>query len=296
MTKLLRIAILLSVIPVLSFGQRGGGGHAGGGSRGGGGGARIGGGGGARIGGGSGMRGGGSFRGGGSVGGGFRGGSVGVVSGAAAVSAEAAGIAGIPSSAAGATGTMAATVFMGAWASGTVTHTTLRILTIRTRPIRIRTIRIITIRITARPITTTDITTMPWRTLCRRRPRHLLRPRSLIRISAEQLPATPGIVLSGSGLLPDRVQRPHDPRGDFLHRGRRSDSLHHSRARRENRSSFERRRAIQRADQSRPARGVSATIAIGGLKSRRRLKPAPHTCSKHFSARPRARSPVYSTV
>ena len=58
MTKLLRTAILISVIPVLAFGQRGGG------SRGGGGGARSGGGG-ARIGGGSVMRG-------GSVGGGFR--------------------------------------------------------------------------------------------------------------------------------------------------------------------------------------------------------------------------------
>jgi hypothetical protein len=63
MTKLLRTAILISVIPVLAFGQRGGG------SRGGGGGSRSGGGG-ARIGGGSAMRG-------GSIGGGFRGGSIG---------------------------------------------------------------------------------------------------------------------------------------------------------------------------------------------------------------------------
>lgn len=68
--KLLKIAILLSVIPVLAFSQRGGGGHGGGGSRGGGGGARIGGGGG-RIGGGGGRVGGGSGLRGGSVGGGF---------------------------------------------------------------------------------------------------------------------------------------------------------------------------------------------------------------------------------
>jgi hypothetical protein len=60
MTKLLRMVVLLSVIPALAFGQRGGGGHGGGGgARSGGGGARIGGGGGARIGGGSVMRGGG---------------------------------------------------------------------------------------------------------------------------------------------------------------------------------------------------------------------------------------------
>jgi len=80
MMKLLRIAVLLSVTPLLAFGQRGGG-HGGGGSRGGGGGARVGGGSGMRSGGsvGGGFRGGsvgGGFRG-GSVGGGFRGGSVG---------------------------------------------------------------------------------------------------------------------------------------------------------------------------------------------------------------------------
>jgi hypothetical protein len=70
MTKLLRMAILISVVPVLAFGQRGGG------SRGGGGGARSGGG--MRSSGGSVSRGGGSF-GGGSIsrGGssGFRGGN-----------------------------------------------------------------------------------------------------------------------------------------------------------------------------------------------------------------------------
>jgi|SRR5579872_603064 len=71
MTKLLRAAILISVIPALAF-ARGGGGHGGGG------GARSGGAG-MRSGGGSAVRGGsfgGGFRG-GSVGGGFRGGSVG---------------------------------------------------------------------------------------------------------------------------------------------------------------------------------------------------------------------------
>jgi hypothetical protein len=71
--KLLRTLVLLSVIPVMAFGQRGGGGHGGGG-----GGMRGGGGGGMR-GGGAVMRGGGGMRGGGAVmrgGGGFRGGNV----------------------------------------------------------------------------------------------------------------------------------------------------------------------------------------------------------------------------
>jgi hypothetical protein len=79
--KLLRTLVLLSVIPVMAFGQRGGGGHGGGGGgmRGGGGGGMRGGGGGGMRGGGGGMRGGGGFRGGGAVmrgGGGFRGGNV----------------------------------------------------------------------------------------------------------------------------------------------------------------------------------------------------------------------------
>jgi len=71
--KLLRIAVLLAVIPVMSFAQRGGGSRGGGGGAriGGGGGARIGGGSGARIGGGGVARGGNSFRGGGNS---FRGG------------------------------------------------------------------------------------------------------------------------------------------------------------------------------------------------------------------------------
>src|SRR6476469_9603456 len=59
MTKLLHLAIFISVVPVLAFGQRGGGGSRGGG----GGGIRSGGGGGVRSGGG--MSGGGGMRSGG---------------------------------------------------------------------------------------------------------------------------------------------------------------------------------------------------------------------------------------
>ena len=73
--KLLRIAVLLSVIPVMAFGQRGGGSRGGGGgARSGGGGARIGGGGGSVSRGGGFAGGGGSFRGGNMVarGGGVR--------------------------------------------------------------------------------------------------------------------------------------------------------------------------------------------------------------------------------
>lgn len=71
MTKLLQIAVFISVVPVLAFGQRGGGGSRGGG----GGGARSGGGGGMRSGGGTVSRGG-SFGGGISRGGVSRGGTV----------------------------------------------------------------------------------------------------------------------------------------------------------------------------------------------------------------------------
>jgi hypothetical protein len=68
MTKLLQIAVFISVVPIFAFGQRGGGGSRGGG----GGGARSGGGGGVRSGGGGSVS-----RGGGSFGGGIsRGGSV----------------------------------------------------------------------------------------------------------------------------------------------------------------------------------------------------------------------------
>jgi hypothetical protein len=69
--RLLRVALIVALIPVFSFAQRGGGGgHGGGGGGGGFHGGSVGGGGGFR----GGSVGGGSFRGGGSFGGGYRGG------------------------------------------------------------------------------------------------------------------------------------------------------------------------------------------------------------------------------